>query len=493
MAAIITNKFRINNANQFYESFSEASPETYYLFIGRAHAWASDADVQGNTIAEGTDASPPTPNDGVSSEFYAWDDMLGAKIIASTDVSYCIPRRNWTTGTTYDMYEHNISSSNTANSGATNLWDSTFVVMNSAYAVYKCISNAVHLAANNSPIASTVEPTSTSNSIFSTGDGYKWKYMYSLTSAETLNFMSTDFIHASTDSTVTAAAVDGALDTILVVAGGSGYSATSGSVITAVPIRGDGSGGVASVTVGSGAITTASVTTAGTGYTYAYITSTDIRENSTNADDSGSGVNLNVIIPPKGGHGKDALKELGAYYVMINKSLVGAEGTSDIGVANDFRRIGLVRNPYNYGTTTVASATTRRQIFAARFTSVSGTFTADEEITQASTGAVGKVIEYDSTNKILYWYQTRFPNVGAHATTGNLVAFSGTNAITGSSSSAVATPNTTSGTLNGASFTSGYSTPELAADSGDILYVEERSPITRASDQTENIKLIIEF
>ena len=51
MAAIITNKFRINNANQFYESFSEASPETYYLFIGRAHAWASDADVQGNTIA----------------------------------------------------------------------------------------------------------------------------------------------------------------------------------------------------------------------------------------------------------------------------------------------------------------------------------------------------------------------------------------------------------------------------------------------------------
>ena len=135
MAAIITNKFRINNAKQFYESFSEAAAETYYLFIGRAHAWASDADVQGNTIAEGTDASPPTPNDDVSSEFYAWDDMLGAKIIASTDVSYCVPRRNWTTGTTYDMYEHNVGSGNTSASGAANLWDSTFVVMNSASAV----------------------------------------------------------------------------------------------------------------------------------------------------------------------------------------------------------------------------------------------------------------------------------------------------------------------------------------------------------------------
>ena len=483
MAAIITNKFRINNAEQFVESFSEASPETYYLFIGRAHAWASDADVQGNTIAEGTDASPPTPNDDVTSEFYNWDDMLGAKIIASTDVSRAIPRRNWTTGTTYDMYEHNIGSSNAANSGATNLFDSTYVVMNSSYAVYKVIEN-------DGATASTVEPTSTSNSIFATSDGYRWKYMYSLTSAETLNFMSTDFIHASTDSTVSAAAVDGALDTALVVAGGSSYNTSSGSTISAIPIRGDGSSGVASVTISSGAISAVSITTAGTGYTYAYITNADIIA-ATNAGGAGSGGNINVIIPPKGGHGADALKELGAFYVMMNKSLVGAEGTSDIGVANDFRRIGLVRNPYNFGTTTVASADTRRQLYAAVFSSVSGTFAADEEINQASTGAVGKVVEYDATNKLLYWYQTRFPDVGTD-TNGNATAFSGANAITGQTSSASATPNTSSSTdVNGVSITSGYSTPELAADSGDIIYVEERSPITRASDQTENIKLII--
>ncbi len=485
MAAIITNKFRINNALQFYESFSEATATTYYLFIGRAHAWASDADVQGNTITEGTDASPPTPNDDISSEFYNWDDMLGAKIIASTDVSYCIPRRNWTTGTTYDHYEHNISSSNTANSGATNLFDSTFVVMNSAYAVYKCIEN-------DSNTASTVEPTSTSNSIVTTGDGYKWKYMYSLTSAESLNFMSTDFIHVSTDSTVTAAAVDGALDTIEVVAGGSSYSLSAGATISAIPIRGDGSSGICSVTISSGAIASAAVTTAGTGYTYAYIRNADIIAD-TNAGGAGSGANLNVFIPPKGGHGKNAITELGGFYVMINKSLTGAEGTSDIGVGNDFRRIGLIRDPYNYGTTTVASATTRRQIHAAVFSSVSGTYTADEEINQASTGAVGKVIEYDSTNKILYWYQTRFPDVGTDSD-GNLTAFSGANAITGQSSSAAATPNTSdSTTTNAVVFASGYSTPELAFDSGDIIYVEERSPITRASDQTENIKLIIEF
>jgi len=488
MAAIITNKFRINNAEQFSESFSETASETYYLFIGRAHSWASDADVQGNTIDEGTDASPPTPNDDITSEFYAYDDMIGAKIITSSDVSFCIPRRDWTTGTTYDMYEHNISSGNAANSGATNLFDSTYFVMNSAYAVYKVIEN-------DGATASTIEPTSTSNSIFETSDGYRWKYMYSLTSAETLNFMSTDFIHVSTDSTVSAAAVDGALDTALIVAGGSNYTVSGGGTsgtISAIPIRGDGSSGVASVTVASGAITAVSITTAGTGYTFAYIRNADIIA-ATNAGGGGSGANINVIIPPKGGHGKNAVEELGGFYVMLNKSLTGLEGTSDITVSNDFRRIGLLRNPTNFGTTTVASATTRRQLYAAIFSSVSGTFTADEEINQASTGAVGKVVEYDSTNKILYYYQTRFPDVGTD-TNGNQTAFSGANAITGQSSSASATPNTSnSTTTNGAVFSSGYSNPEFAFDSGDVLYVEERSPITRASDQTENIKLIIEF
>ena len=485
MAAIITNKFRINNAEQFVESFSESAATTYYLFIGRAHSWATDADVQGNSINEGTDASPPTPNDDVTSEFYNYDDMIGAKLISSSDVSHVIPRRNWTTGTTYDMYEHNISSSNAANSGATNLFDSTYFVMNSSNAVYKVIEN-------DGATASTVEPTSTSNSIFETSDGYRWKYMYSLTSAETLNFMSTDFIHVSTDSTVSAAAVDGALDTILVVAGGSSFNTSSGSTISAIPIRGDGSGGIASVTISSGAITAATVTTAGSGYTFAYIRDADIIA-ATNAGGAGSGSNLNVIIPPKGGHGSNAVKELGGFFVMLNKSLVGVEGTSDIGVGNDFRRIGLVRDPTNFGTSTVASATTRRQLYAIKFGSVSGTFTADEEINQASTGAVGKVVEFDSTNLILYYYQTRFPDVGTDSN-GNLTAFSGANAITGQSSSASATPDTSnSNTVNGVEFSSGYANPELAYDSGDIIYVEERSPITRASDQTENVKLIIEF
>jgi hypothetical protein len=91
----------------------------------------------------------------------------------------------------------------------------------------------------------------------------------------------------------------------------------------------------------------------------------------------GSGGVVEVIISPKGGHGYNAVKELGAHYVMMNTTLTQAEG-DDVSTANDFRRVGLVVDPYNYGTTTVASASTRRQTFALKLTGVSGTFDGDE-------------------------------------------------------------------------------------------------------------------
>ena len=121
-----------------------------------------------------------------------------------------------------------------------------------------------------------------------------------------------------------------------------------------------------------------------------------------------------------------------------------------------------------------------------------GNFQVDEEINQATTGAVGKVVEWDSTNRILYYIQTRFNDEGIDSN-GNLTSFSGTNVITGQTSSATGTPTGTTETVDSVSFTSGYAGAEIDADTGDVIYIEQRAPITRASDQTENIKLIVEF
>jgi len=487
MAAIITNKFRIHNQEQFVESFSESSPNVYYLGIGRPQAFATQTRGDSRTEAQGSDTAPPTPIDSVYEEFNTFNDLLAAKKVTSTETSIVIPRRNWATGTVYDYYRHDYghfvtgstSSVQTANSGATTLFDSNFYVMTEDFNVYKCLDN-------NSDAASTVKPTGTSTSILSTGDGYKWKYMYSLSASQQTNFLSTDFMGVATNSTVSSAAVDGAVNIVKIKTAGSG--GTNGSH-TGVDIRGDGSSGKATVTISGGAVTAVTVTTPGTGYTFGYIRVADIN---TAGGGSLSGSELDVIIEPKGGHGKNAIEELGGFFVMLNTNFEASESsnTGDFTTANDFRKVVLMRDIESGGS--AASATTLRGTKAVLVTSPSGTFTADEEINQATTGAVGKVVEWDSSNNILYYIQTRFNDEGVDSN-GNLTAFSGANAITGQSSSASATPSTSSTTVDNIAFTSGYNSGEIDADTGDVMYIENRSPITRASDQTENVKLIIEF
>jgi len=490
MPAIITNKFRIHNAEQFSESFSEASPNVYYLGIGRPQAYTTSTRGDGRTTNEGSDTSPLTPVDSIQDEYYYFDDLLAAKRVTSSDVSYCIPRRNWTTGTIYDMYRHDYgnritgtTTTQTSTSGASTLWDATFYVLSSANHVYKCLDN-------NSGATSTVEPTGTSTSILTTADGYKWKYMYSLSAAQQVNFLSTDFMAVATDGTVAAANTDGGINIVTIKSGGSSFSST-GSTITDIPIRGDGSGGVVTVTLTGDAISAVTVTNIGSGYTFAYITDDDINAG-TNSDGTGTGAELDCIIEPKGGHGENAVKELGGYYIMLNTNFEAGEtsNTGDFTTANDFRRVCLMRDINSGGS--AATTTTLRGTKAILVTSPSGDFTVDEEINQATTGAVGKVVEWDSSNNILYYIQTRFNDEGVD-TDGDLTAFSGTNTITGQSSGVTATPSSSTTTVDNISFTSGYNSGEIDADSGDVIYVENRSPITRASDQTENVKLIIEF
>ena len=182
---------------------------------------------------------------------------------------------------------------------------------------------------------------------------------------------------------------------------------------------------------------------------------------------------------------------------MTATTLTQAEG-DDISTANDFREVGMVVDPTTYGTSTVASSTTVRLTNAVKLSSSSGTFDVDEKISNAA-GAIGKVVEWDSTNSIIYYHQERYGDYGTNSTTGAFTTFSGTGTITGATSGATGTPSSSSSetvTLannNTIAFTSGYANPELQPDSGDIVYTENRKPIQRASDQTEDIKLIIEF
>lgn len=463
MAAIITSKFRIHNAQSFKEGFSEAAATNMYLGIGRPQSWTNDN-------------SPDTPKDTVADEYYYWDDMLAVKRIQSSDVSHAVPRRNWTSGKYYDTYRHDYNGTTAGvdidSGGATTpatLYDANFFVVTDEYNVYKCLENR---DTSGSVTASTTKPTGNSTSPITTADGYVWKYMYTISPADVIKFVSTDFIPVKTLSSnpgstdayydqwlVTDAAIDGGINNVIMVSGGTGYVTEPDVTIT-----GDGTGAtaVATIDVGSGEVTAITITDPGTGYTFATVGI---------SGGSGASATATAIITPKGGHGYDAVEELGGYYVMMNVRLEYADGSGDFPVDNDYRRIVLLRDPTNYGTTTAATASTLKASHEMTLTGVTGTFQQDEQITGGTSGAVGRIVSIDGTT--LRYIQLRTEN-----TEGAL--FEEGETVEGGTSSATATLDT-------------LTTPEVQPDSGDVIYVENRRPINRASDQIEDIKIIVEM
>jgi hypothetical protein len=484
MAAIITEKFRLHNAEQFLESFSETNSNNYYLFIGKSTPYTA-----GTT--GGSDENPPVPNDDVVNEFRSWDAMLAAKKITSSDVDYVIPRKSYDPSlsppATYDMYRHDISSSNPSTSGATSLWESDFYFVTPAYRVYKILDND-----GGNPFTGP-EPTNETTSPSFVGN-YYLKYMFKLSASSVVKFLTNDFHSVLIDSNVSGAASNGTIE-VVSVTNGSGYvqNSTGNSTFTVyAKIKGDGSNGVVRIYVDNGSIVKfgngssyTGLINSGTDYSYAYVDLNEIFSDSacTVADSfsAGNGGSIVPIIPPKGGHGKNAIAELAGHYVMLNAKLLQNDN-NDFTVVNDFREVGIVVDPLVYDdlinlfTGTTARMTIGLQMSGAPI----DPYVVDEKVTQTTSGAVGRVVEWDSVNNILYVIQELYTNYGLNDSTGSKTVFVTGDPVVGSSPSVSATP---SSIIN----------PEMEPYSGNIIYNEKRNPIFRASDQTEDVKIIVEF
>jgi len=299
MAAIIGPDFRHYMAEQFVEGFDETSTaSTFYLFIGKTLAWDNEA-------------VPPVPTLDTENQFEIYSDMIAVKKIVSSNASYAAPRNVWTSGQVYAEYS----------SSSTTLYSSAFYVETGTGDVYKCLSN-------NGGVASTIQPTGTGLSNIETADGYVWKYMFTITSAQALKFTNNNWMPVETDTTVSTGAVDGAVELIKVTNGGSGYTSAT------VTITGSGTSATATATVSGGAVTGITVTNKGTDYRDITVTITG----------DGSGATASAQITPKGGHGFDAVKELGAYNVAMNVRLEGTEG-GDFPVNDDYRQLGILKDP----------------------------------------------------------------------------------------------------------------------------------------------------
>jgi len=519
MSAIVTDQFRILNASNFVESV-ESSSNSYYITVNLANP---------TTVGFGRSTSwnlnPPAPVDNFAYNSHAGDVSLYGKRITSANIRRLVRRIDWASGSRYEMYRNDYSILNPSPlTNASRLYDANYYVMNSDYRVYICIengssgSNPKGNVSQDEPTFTDLEPSRAGDS----GDGYIWKYLFTISPSDIIKFDSTEYItvpnawQTSTDSQIRAIreAADSSqnenqIKTVYIENSGANYSNGLGQELN---IIGDGTGGRVRVDVEGGKITNTVVTSGGKDYSYALVDLGSINSNTT-----GTSAKLIPVIPPSKGHGYDVYTELGTDKVLVYARF--DDSTKDFPVDTSFAQVGIVKNPTSIGSDQIYTENTFTGLFSVKFTSITGTPSVGEKIEQLVVNGTGKaygyVASWDSETSVLkyfrdrslYYNQTTFDQqdyVGI-STNGRAYTFeSSSNLIRGQSSGFTASIDTgfagittnPTGTklINlGVNFTNGLASPEINKGSGDLIYLDNRPSIARNLRQKEDIKVILEF
>jgi hypothetical protein len=448
--------------------------------------------------------------------------MIFGKKITSVNVKRLVRRIDWTQGTRYEMYRHDYSvTSPSPVTQSSRLYDANYYVMNSNYNVYICIDNGssgintTGNASQDEPLFTDLEPSRAGES----GDGYIWKYLFTVSPSDIIKFDSTEYISVpnnwstSTDSQIQAVRENGdstvnnnQIKKVYIENRGLGYSGGLGQEVN---ILGDGSGGKVVLDVVSGRVTNAVVSSGGKNYTYGMVDLGSINSNS-----AGNFAKLIPIIPPSNGHGFDLYKELGTDKVLIYARF--DDSTKDFPTDTKFSQIGILKNPTSIGSTSVFAESQFSSLFSIKFSSVSGSISVGDKISQSVTGgsAHGYVSSYDTETKVLKYYrdrslyfnqttldQTDYIGVSTSSKVLNFASSANPVTTSGGFSGSIDTGFTgitTNPTGNkiislGSQFTNGLSNPEINKGSGEIIYLDNRPLITRNSRQKEDVKIILEF
>jgi hypothetical protein len=361
-----------------------------------------------------------------------------------------VPRYNWTSGVTYSRYGCTICPIGTP-----------FYVLNSKGQVFKCLDN-------NGNTASTDEPelflsaTSLEEPYFITSDGYKWKYLYTISSNQRQKFLNDEWMPVTFNRFVKAAAINRSIDIVRLTNTGNNY--VDGPNQNIITIEGDGRNAVLKANVVGGQVVDIVIQNRGQDYTKANLSFTDI------TGGVGTGAAAVVTLSPQNGHGYDPVEELYANTVMFNVDFEGSVGGL-FPAENEFREVTLLYNPYVRGTETLASGTVYEMYSEVLVSPGVGDYNNDEIIIQGenleTSTFSAEVIAFDEITNIIYVNNLRgtfLPNSPIKGLTSGAIRI-GINL----------TP------------------PPLQLYSGKVLFVSDKVPVTRDPDQTDRIRFILSF
>jgi hypothetical protein len=516
MSAIVSDNFRILNASNFVDSIQNSN-NSYYVFLGLSNPTAVGF---GRTSTWNNE--PPTPTDNYNYFNHASDTMIFGKKITSSNVRRLVRKINWVKGTRYEMYRHDYSILNLSPiTSSARLYDSNFYVVNSDFKVYICIDNGssgTNLKGNASqdePTFVDLDPSRAGES----GDGYIWKYLFTVSPADIIKFDATEYIvvpndwETSTDAQISAVRDNGdseinenQIKKVYIEDGGFGYSN-----VGEVDIIGDGSGARALVTLDSnGTIVDVTVTTGGSGYTYGVI---DLKSSTSNTPQRFA--KLIPIIPPSKGHGYDIYTELGADRVLLYSRF--DDSTKDFPTDTKFSQVGVIKNPQYYNSSTIFSENQFSSLASLKIklSPNPGTVPVGSIITQNVTGGIayGYVSSFDTETGVLKYYQDRSLYLNSTTldetdyvgitTRSKVFPFESTSNPVSSSTfsgsidvafSGITTNPSGTALINlGVNFTNGLASPEINKRTGKIIYLDNRALISRNLRQKEDVKIILEF
>jgi hypothetical protein len=462
MSSLFTRNFGILNARAF-EHYVASDLAKVYLTIGRSQQWAN-GDAVPNLVES-------------SNSFYGmWNDMVAMKRITAADMNLVIPRVDWTTGTTYVEYTQDLDLFARANS-ANIAYDNKFYVRNTKDQIFKCLFN-------NSNTSSTVMPEIDlggqlpENPYIETSDGYRWKYMYKIPPGLKERFFTTNYMPVVVETNVADSAVAGRIDIIKIVTAGAGFNANiSNNFLNIVTVNGDGTGAnirvnAYSTGVNGGNIVGYTVISGGNNYSRATISLIDENKIVGTAN-----ANLVAIIGPPGGHGSNVASELGASSLMISVAIEGDENDTiptQGGGGSQYRQIGLLKDPKATSNTnalaSVYRATTKYSLVIP-----TGTFLHRESVyvgaNLASANLTALVDFYDSVNDTLY-----VNNIINDGTINVANSFSITGANSGATATVIASES-----------------PGLKLYSGELLYIQNTTAISRDPEENQQFKIVLKF
>jgi hypothetical protein len=460
MAAIITKDTRLLNAKAFVESVSEAQNTVYYVFLGKPTTWPIEY-------------APPQAVDDYATQRDIWDNMEAMKLVTTNDVIHAIPRYNWTAGNVYAHYNDRIPSAN--------LFDYRFHVINSQYNVYKCLSNGGGNVTINEPTGTGSATTGIIENRNAGQDGYIWKYMYNIPVGTWVKFGTTSFIPVvnvnSSVSTLSANNTGIYAYNVLNANVGSNNPGT-GFYYAKIVGTGDDTAN-ATVRITNGNVANVFVNIYGNSYTKSKITS--LTALGTGTSYGLGNVVIEPILSPPGGHGSDTYDELGAIYAMVNVRFEQTDAPT-IPVENfKFRQIGVLKDPTLNGTEKVPTLTTANTLLRAYSNvTIDGVITNSYKLISGATlkgitsGANATVVSY--VGNVINYIQAETSSANVEA---NFKSFlDGENLYVDSI---------------GVGQILELGNAAVNPRSGEIIYIDNRNVITRATDQVEDVFVVIEF